>query len=285
MRSELNANRKRIREVLYKQFFFIIRAIQDQSASGPNHDITIEWTAESTPAENTVQMGNPTTWEIPLTHAPDDIAPDMTYENMAAYAKMMSDFIQEKLRVNFHDLAWAAMAMSLPESTRDPVAAILALSPLSLRAIHIWAMGLRALSIEVTGGPPVSDAEKAAAKGVTPLANIDHAQNGLSILLLGTIDKTVADPAQGHTHKVRNSFDRSLFGCSFNEYLEDKNKKAGGIYSLDVRFVTTPPPTESESSVHSDTEKSDDDTPPPYTGTTTTASGHPNEDFARSSTV
>jgi len=256
MRDELTCGRKRIRDVLYKQFFFIIRTIQEQAAPASVNGFYVEWPENANDREGDR--------EIPLAENPrtNDNAAE---ENTAAYEKMLADFptmncrgyyrrfvrplsqndrkydfyvaelekndnkplfVQEKIDINFHDLAMSAMATSLLETPASPVADVLALSPLSLRAVHIWAMGLRALCIEITGGPPVSDAEKAAANGVTPLSRVGPAQDGLSKLLLGVFHMSSPMASRSDMQKYRVPLDGSLMGCSFTDYLSTKAKRS-----------------------------------------------------------
>jgi len=258
LREGLNAHRSKIRTSLYKQLFFVLRTIQARHPVNPQETTTgyyITW-PETTTTDDVPDMNDPNSWpDIPLAHKPEE-NPKAAKDNEALFTDMMLNFpnmncfahfrrfvrtpsrndrnyarysadltlhrdklyIDEKLEINFHSIALSLMACFLLEPTDKATAPVLALSPLSLRAIHIWAMAIRALTIRIAGGPTITRVEEVAAKGIS--VGDELGDDDLAFIMLGASDTRTSGTGNAEKRKFRQAIDRSITTCSYSEYIE-----------------------------------------------------------------
>jgi len=222
----------------------------------------VQWPTGAVTTEALQSLDEPLGWDIPLAHTLADKGdayklnedlftqmqedfpalnctgyyrrtarkPQPTDALFAAYEEELSKttggqkemYVQQKVDINFHGLALSAMSaflLNVPEKLTGPT---LALSPLSLRAVHIWALALRSLCIKVAGGPHVSFAEKMAARGITTKDKLGLSEEELSFIMLGAYDTTVTGSGRVDKQRHRNTIDLSLTMIPYADYLEKK---------------------------------------------------------------
>jgi len=237
VREGLNAHRSKVRTTLYRQFFFILRVIQSAHPNGPPSDPSllekegfyVEWPVGAVTPEALEMLADPTGWEIPLAHSPTE-TPDAYDLNKDLFKKELAKnkdgqkgmFVNEKLEINFHGIALSALTTFLLTVPADLTGPTLALSPLSLRAVHIWALALRAMCISIAGGPSISHAEGVAVRGTTTKEKLGVAEEKLSFIMLGAYDINVTGSGRIDKQKHRKSIDLSLTTLTYAAYLEKK---------------------------------------------------------------